>query len=167
MPDSQAKSKSDLTQKQAETLTPFDTTFCDLKTKCMFESWATVACFRIMAFLQSRKGQGIYSIRGIAFMCHLKKSHVANTLALLIKHNYIVRRGTQYFANNALELSKSADKTVHGKRKSVHISGKSVQFDGHNNQNNNQIITNSFSLTEEEYKKKLERLGLKERELKQ
>lgn len=109
MPDSQPDYKPDLTELQSETLVPFNTEFCDLKTKVLFEEWATVPCLRIMAYLQSRKGKAIYSIRGIGHICTIPKSTVADALKLLVEKKYILKKGVRYFANNQMEVSDAPD----------------------------------------------------------
>lgn len=127
---------------ETENLIPFDTTFCDLKTKVLFSDWGTIAAVRVMAFVQTREGEAIFSLRGIGHICHLSKSTVARTLELLVEKGFLLRKGDRYFANSRMEVSRERD-SVPSTGQSVPESGKSVPLLGHNNQYNNQKNINT------------------------
>lgn len=125
-------------------LREFDTTYCDLKTKVLFSDWGTIPAVRIMAFVQTREGKAIYSIRGIAKVCKLPKSTVADTLNLLVEKEFLLKKNSKYFANNQMQVSDPPD-SVRLTGKSVRPTGQSVRSTGHNNQFNNQDNINKAS----------------------
>lgn len=90
----------------------FNTENCDVVWKAVFDDRLDKTCIRILVLLSSRKGDEIYSTRGIGVMVGTSHVSVSKALNKLIEFKYIVKTCNYYRINSQINLLRKVNKSV-------------------------------------------------------